>query len=351
MKVSQATRQRTENLRREYKAEYSQYERAVHTLLAFSFAVTWDPSSSRVRGGTAVYQGLKMFDPAGRERTPDLVIRLDKNSGVVAELKKSLPKNKGLWAAIFEQIEGYCRPLSGWDKPAKEKVSHAVAALFPFDFKDDVAEFLEVRKASGKLAIDVTCGAFAFFLEARPKDFWTFELFWTEERTGRFPGSMKRITSVPFARLMLAYGGEVKFIDDKPPLLFLAQVIWDNIFSSIPSEEEYRANRGGVIEFPITPVELTKRLNLIYSFSSILHKYGKDPINPPQPPQAIRKEWVVDVLNFLKKHKLAEETDPGKAYKILFKKLRPNTLDHLITCMASDSVTTSNLQETLPLES
>jgi hypothetical protein len=183
------------------------------------------------------------------------------------------------------------------------------------------------------------------------KEFWLFELFTEAKGPGDFPPQLRRVVAVPMDKLIMEYGGEVKFTDDKPPLLFLAQVIWDCIFSIFPSDSTIREDlkRGGKTEFTASAEELKEKLNQFFSFKSILFKHSVDKQQAPLPPEAIRKDWVVEVLEFLKRHDLVEEVEGKSLYRVKFKKLRPNTLDHLIKCLAEDELTPVNSQECLLL--
>ncbi len=336
-------------LSREINEQYDNYLRTVDSLLAFAYVMTWDESARKFRSGSAVYQGVRLTNPAGKKVQPDLVIMIHKNIEVVAEIKISFAADQTRWKKDVTQVEGYCVPLKGKIGSSVPDRKHHVAFLIPYELKSKIFKYLALRRAEPDFRVGTPYSAVSFVKASKATDFYIFEKFWEADDKARPSLRLDEQATVPFNTIKTEYGPAVRLIDQEPPLLLLVTVIWDYIFSPKPDEERYAKKRGGALEFKITANEIVDELNRLYSFNSILWKYNKDPSREQGIPQPIRKDWVSKVLKFLVHQKLVEEVDSERHYTVFYKKLRPNTKDNFLTRIAKESMVISERQLKLGL--
>ena len=105
------------------------YNQTLEALVGFSHVLRWDDQKEDFKPNSYRFIARRM-DTSEVIRivpkivvTPDLVIQLDENYGIVSEVKKSFPRDKELWIGNFNQIQKYDDDLKGW-KTSTEKIKN-----------------------------------------------------------------------------------------------------------------------------------------------------------------------------------------------------------------------------------
>src|SRR3989338_8785073 len=97
------------------------YDQSVNATLAVLHLYKFDDSLKTIDQSIKSWFGKKM-KPG--DITPDLLIQLNNERGVITELKRSFPKNdkggKDLWEDEFKQIKDYDQDLEGWETKTKK---------------------------------------------------------------------------------------------------------------------------------------------------------------------------------------------------------------------------------------
>ena len=111
------------------KDESDNYEQTVIAIISFAHLMRYDDSKKEFLPDSLFFIGRKM-DTSPKNRinpkknvTPDLILQLNPNYGIVGEVKKSLPQNQEFWKKYFTQLQKYDDDLKGWKTP-NEKIKN-----------------------------------------------------------------------------------------------------------------------------------------------------------------------------------------------------------------------------------
>lgn len=293
--------------------EIDNYEQSVNALLAMLHLYKFDNSTKRIDPTIKGWFGKTMMPG---EITPDLVIQLSNMKGIIAELKKSFPKNdkdgKDLWAEEFEQLKSYDDDLTGWETTTQKIDEQDLVLLTSQKLCVPVCDYIQAN--------NITFNRFS-------KNFsvWQFNQYpgikqaiFLQKRHGSISDN-KDITDnklrqgIALSMEYLTESGlsKVKFMDNKPHVVHLMSILWDFVFSSMPTEEDWRnarESRGGkIVEIPIKVDDIKKILNDNFTLNG-----GENGV--------IRNEWLKEALDNFVTLKLAIKSRGEYDYIIKFRK-------------------------------
>jgi hypothetical protein len=285
------------------------YEQSVNATLATLHIYKYDDTTKKIDASIKSWFGKKM-NPG--EITPDLLIQLDEQRGIITELKRSLPKNEGdkdLWKEEFDQLKKYDSDLKGWETPNKKITEQDLILLTSqkigihvndyideknLSFKDFSKEFavLQFNPASG-----IKQAVFLQKIKGKVTDYKKI----TNDR-------LRTGITVSLEYLLMSGLSKIKFIDVKPNIVYLMSIMWDFVFSSIPTEEDWRTAReskgGKIVEISIDVDDVRTKLNQNFTIN------GDNGV--------VKNEWVKEALENFVKIKLAKRNVTG--YSIKYRK-------------------------------
>ena len=105
-----------------------------------------------------------------------------------------------------------------------------------------------------------------------------------------------------------------KFVDSEPTLVYLLQIIWDNIFT-VYAARERTDNPSGSTTFKVTVDQVAEEIRQNYGF----------PSTGDRSPEIPKKKWVTKALNALVDFGMATRTKQDH-YEVIYKRSNQDTL-------------------------
>ncbi len=245
--------------------------------------------------------------------TPDCVIQDSSTTGIVAETKLSLPKDESQWDSNFIQLEKYDDDLRGWWTSTERIEKHDVIALVPLPRAVAFADLLEEGVAQSTWLFGRNVAVVGFFKQSGVKDFLTLKKERGSLLNQSLDSRLRRSVPIDFAHLLVEYNDR-KFIDSEPPLPYLLQIIWDNLFvqyaaAAPPTSEKH-------IALDVSVETVTTDLQENYGFKS----------SGARSPEIPRQSTIRKALDALVEFRLAEVTSQSN-YRVRYKRGRIDTLE------------------------
>jgi hypothetical protein len=277
------------------------YERTIQTIISFDSAVRWDDNKK-------TYFGHSYFLPCRRLSkslslpndvvTPDIVIQISNNYGIVAEVKITA-SNEQDFTKAHEQIQNYDNDLIGW-KTNNEKIDSHDLSLLVNDFKKNIAHRYFKDKIFKRKFTLVAC---AIIVES--KAFCKIEKYYGVFSDERIESKLSNPVPVSLEPI-IGIISSVKFYDTEPPVEYTMNVLWMNVFNEI--------KQGGGVwgtekMISVDCKEVTRMLQEKYSFKQIDSRQPKIP----------REAWIRDALDEFVAIKYAQkDSDNGEKYYVKY---------------------------------
>ncbi len=189
--------------------------------------------------------------------TPDLTAQLN-DYGIVVEAKKNFSREDDYEDGIT-QAKKYDDKLIGWNTQNNTVANHDIILLTHVLRGVTLEDRLNARINEFDHQRKVVIVEFARNDEVNA----SFVL--RRRGTGFSSSSLDRKFhagfSVRLEHLIPLGFSEIKFYDAEPPMAYLLQIIWDNLLSEMPTEEEYRKAAGKrKIEIEVSVDDLCEKL-------------------------------------------------------------------------------------------
>ena len=288
------------------------YDQSVNATLAVLHLYKFDDSLKLIDQSIKSWFGKKM-KPG--DITPDLLIQLNDKRGVIIELKRSFPKNdkKGndLWQEEFTQIKTYDQNLRGWETPTEKIEEQDLILLTSQKLGINVCDYIDGKQLTFN-DFSKTFSVWQFNPSSGIKQAVFLQKIKGEVTDFKNVTNQRLRAGIPIALEYLLTSGlsKVKFIDYKPNAVYLMSVLWDFVFSSIPSDEDWRNAResksGKLVDIPVKIDELRNILNQNFTLN------GQNGV--------IKNEWIKEAIDNLVKLKLARKGKIDCDYVIKFRK-------------------------------
>lgn len=249
------------------------------------------------------------------EVRPDLVLQYDAKHGILCEIKTSLPFSEGYLLSSLKQVEKYSRDVVGWDTPDRRVNDHDII-LFCHAIDSDrvvgkVQEWLNlsILRVTKKLCI---C---EWSMIASPKT--GKEVILVRQRFGTTGNDelnqMLRNNILIDTETMGIKYEKCKFTRKEPPVEYLMQELWLNVFPEINVKVE---------DFE-TSVDEVLRIAYEYyiPWSNIEGEYSQ-----------IRKRWVKKALDIFSEIGLAQSVSSNSERFKIFrgKQIQRDILEYFI---------------------
>lgn len=295
----------------EYVREQSDsYERTIGTIIAFDFAVRYDNKGCCL-ANSHFFPGRRLLTETtspSKEITPDAVLQLTNNYGIVAEAKITA-SNEQDFEKAYEQIKKYDNELTGWKTPNGKIKLHDISLLVS-DIKRNIARDYFLNKKFGK---NFTLIASAIIKE--DSDFLKIEKYEGLFSNRKIENKLKNPVAIPLEQKdIIKRISNTKFYDAEPPSVeYTMQVLWMNVFNEIKENEENRLNKTMLVSCK----ELTKMLEERYSFKQ------EDDHQPKIP----REHWIKRALDAFVEMKYAiKDPQDGDKYHVKYSYARKGSM-------------------------
>lgn len=296
------------------------YNLTIHVICAFAHLFRWDRELNNFKPNSFYFIGRKM-DTTNNNRispnnivTPDLIIQLSSDYGIVGEEKISFSRDRSYWNEDFLQIQKYDDDLIGW-KTNNEQIDNIdVVLLIEYHRKIDVIEYLEEQIRQEKFSANKNFAVIVFSKTTQNHERITFEKAYGNISDSEMNNALHRVVSVRMEFLLMHYGG-IKFVDVQPPLPLIMNILWHNVFSEKINIETLMEEKGKKqITLNVDLNELTSTLR--EQFTQYDNQDGRQPDIP-------KKSWVKEALDKFVELNYAEKVEGSPdEYIIKYKNIK-----------------------------
>lgn len=248
------------------------------------------------------------------EVTPDCVIQIDDKSGLIAEAKLSLPKDETLWHPAFDQLAKYDDDLTGWWTSDELIKTHDIVALVPLSRAVRFGDCFEEACRAKTLEFGRKVAVVGFFKQSGVKNFLTLKKERGLISNRILDQRLRESLAIDFSLLIREYGDR-KFVEHMPPLPYVLQILWDNLFLKYAAEVPKDESKGWHL-IKVSVNKITSDLQENYGFKSLGARSSEIP----------RPSFVQKALDALVDFNIAERSDDGE-YLIKYKRSRKDTLE------------------------
>jgi len=294
---------------------------AVFAILGLAHEARWNPDARMLQPQVRYELGRRMTtSPANtvtpsEDVTPDAVVQPTEQRGLVAEAKLGLPKDVTTWDRDIIQIQKYDDDLAGWWTASEHIPTHDIVVLVPITravkFVDRLTEGLLAGRWEFRRHVSVT----GFFKQSGVKEFVTLKQEWGALSDENLSERLRQSKSIDIERLFTTY--KATFVDSPPPLPYLLQIIWDNLFTSYAAQFSKEEGEEGkdYVALSLTLAKVAEDLQEYFGAKS----------TGPRSPEIPKPSWVRKAFDALVEFKLAERQDDQR-YVIRYKRTRSDTL-------------------------
>lgn len=295
----------------EIREDIDNYELGLHVTLCFIHLYIWDDTINGLDNDIKFYIGYKFKKNDNTEVTPDIGIDLNNDSSIIGELKRSFPKNMDYCINELKKIMKYDDELFGWDDDYQKSIKEQNFILIT-----NQKHSRRIRNAINENGIVYTNFSKRFCLIEYGKATGQKEAIFFRLESGNAP-SFKEITnerlnegiSINLSYLIESQLTNIKFLDEKPPFVYLMGILWDHIFPSLISDEKWQESKNYTIQRHLiidTSIEQIQEL--------LIENYCHETCH-----NLVKKDWVREAIEKFVILDLAEDLGTEK-YRIKYRK-------------------------------
>lgn len=279
--------------------EVVDYEQTVSALLAFAALVAHDGKSRRQHAEFGFGRRMTKVQQNGptTEVTPDLVAQKSLSYGVVAEAKKSLPRDTTQWLERVRQLRSYDHEFLGWWTESETIANSDTVMLIHQSRSREFASLLEAQQRENPDSVGPRTSVVEFNESTETVIYYFFRReFGTISDVG-LAGLLENGKQVPLDDVVQSFSN-IRYYDAKPPLVHLLNQLWTDYFPSLLTGSQYderiKANR---IEVSVS--ETAQELQAAYgSGAGALRRDQRSALFP-------KPSWVAEAFDWLVSHRLA----------------------------------------------
>jgi len=308
----------TNNKVRKILEKINNYQQTINAILSLSHVLRWDNNNKNYYEDSFKFIARKM-DTSNHNRisanntiTPDLIVQVNNNYGIVCEAKKSFPKNKDYWLKNFIQLEKYDDDLIGWETEDERIETSDIILLTHLKLSVPVRDYIEEKISRDELKFNNNFSLIGFtrsdeldtimMLEKRYGKLFNLEL---DER-------LRQIERVPLKKIIPL--NPIKFYDDKPELPYLMNILWTEIFNQYPEKEDFWTSGGiKIITIIVNLKDITDKLRV--QFSDYSEHDKRQQVVP-------KTKWVKEAMEEFVKLGYAKKENEKNNYKIKYKSIK-----------------------------
>jgi hypothetical protein len=312
--------------------EIDNYSDSIFAIVGFMNFYRYNDDSREIRDDVLVFQG-RHFTPSKPTKgngediayvTPDLGVLLPTNHGVLAEVKRSFPKDQNFWMGDFEQLMAYDDDLTGWPNKTQKVRSHDIVLLLHQSRAIAVKDYHEQNKAKIKFS-----RPFCIVEFNRDSEGQEFFFFRTVAGVVSQKGLAERLRlgiPVPMSIYLIQYS-TIKLYDAAPPLPYLLELIWTHIVAfKVSNASDYKMPaKNQKVKVEVTTNEICERLETNFSFHGLQQNHADG-----RQPKVVEKTWVREACAALVKFGDANWSDNSMTALIVNFVKRENVLDYFV---------------------
>lgn len=249
--------------------EADNYDQTVLSLISFAHLLRYDNSNGKLKNDSFFFMGRKMTT-SNKNRitknsvvTPDIVLQYNGQYGIIGEVKKTLPLDKGHWKKMLKQLQKYDDDLIGWKTPDEKIQKNDLICLIYYLLKSPVAEYLAEKKRTGEFTTTNNFSLISFAKLSESEEKFSFERVCGQFSDDRLNNLLKTgdPKSLPLEKvLQYNTNGAIKLYDSKPPIPYLMSILWQHVFPSIRTINQY-VDENGKKQFETNITYLTQELH------------------------------------------------------------------------------------------
>lgn len=307
------------------------YMDTVSALICLGHVMTWDDKASAYKKGTSFMLGRRLdTSPANRRLksqkiTPDLVVFVDAQFGLMAEAKASFSGTLEERSSDLAQLTAYDDDHVGWPCAGEKIGAHDVVLLVHYTRKGDAKDILDEAAKKNLLPVAKKFAGLCFARIQQSQTFMNLEHFWGDLSDAKF---QKRLRPLPVPTEKVLPLHPVYLYDAEPPMPYLLDLAWSRVFSLMPSEEDYQKSVSREVRIDCTVDDIRNRMA-----ETCGHRKAMGSDRQPEIPQ---RDWIKRMFQVLVYMKLAVSVDKAQGkFAVSYKK---RELDDFIRgCMRFDS--------------
>jgi len=310
--------------------EIQNYEETVQVTFAFGHEARWDPGREALRPGAIFLQGQRLVtsaaNPVAPETpvTPDVLVCLSPEYGILGETKKSFPDNQALWDSDFQELQRYDDELHGWPTDTRCIGKHDLALLVHNSRKVAVSDGLAAKIAAGEVAYRRALAVVAFHRVSEVHEHISLERHWGAFSDKALDERLRLVRQIAMRHLIRAY--YMRFSDADPPVPYTTAVIWTDVLPGLPSVDEYVEDRARRRRMPIVTVTVRQATEVLQQ----RHAANNPDLAGVDARTVPRSRWVRRGLDALVDYGYAKRAAQRDTYVVRLQRLRADPIVRFI---------------------
>jgi hypothetical protein len=311
--------ERDDRIKRD-RDEAEDYLATVHTGVAFAAFVVHDGSNARPDSHFGFGRRFETSgdNPISRNTsvTPDVAAQMSSQYGIVAEIKKSLDRGQSNWLDHVRQMRKYDDKLTGWwtDNETIENsdsviLIHQSRSRAFVRLLSDAIEREEVLDGGHSSVVE-------FNRSNESQAYVFFRREWGQISEPNLAGRLGDGVQVPLTRVLESFSS-LQFCDAEPPLVYILQVLWNDVFPAILETAE--SDDEGRKILPVDIREVTNELQRAYGSRAVEH----DSRSAEFPKVA----WIRKGLEALVACRMALPAGVPDVYKVIYHGIRGDIIE------------------------
>lgn len=307
------------------------YEETISAIISFCHFVRWDENKQDFKKGSYFFIGRKMDEPSKNQITPDFVVQLNDNYGIVGEAKKSFTRDDKFWIKNFEQLQKYDHDLKGWKTHDEHIRTSDVVLLTHYSRKVDVTDYIQEKISEGVISFNNNFVVIAFSRIDQSKTFIYLEKAFGNLSDQTLDEKIRKIVHIPLDKILPIHN--IRFYDAKPPLPLTMSILWNNMFNQIPPVEIFMDSKGRQIKIEVNVDDLTYKVR---------QQFALPQNNDHRLPEIPKTSWIREAMEmFLKLKYATKKIGSNDDYIIKYKSMK-EPLETFASKIAEDQQKTLN---------
>ena len=320
--MAQPVDERIGQLVEEIRIANDDYEDTIHAIIGFVNLYLLDDKTFQPRPQVKGFQGRHLSPLPTEEQTrgtgvekyvsPDLGIVIEDSRGILGEVKKNFPKEMERAQKEFVQLKGYDQNLTGWPTVSERVESHEVVLLVHQMTSAYAKEFYEEYLPQTGIVFERPFSIVEFGRQEQVQHYFFLKTVLGQPTEIGGEKKLKYGVPVPMRVLLHEYAKTLLY-DARPPLPYLAELIWRHVCTPIASENPKfeHLHKNQKIEVALAIEDIVESLNEGFSFR-FWHSQ-----HPDRQPRIPRKEWVKQACQFLVESGEAEWVEGSEETQII----------------------------------
>lgn len=315
------------------REEIDNYEQTVYAILGFMNLYRYDDTTKAFKESIKLFQGRKLkIEGTEQDITPDLGILDETNTGVIGEVKKTLPKDQDLWVKSFEQLKKYDNELIGWDTDDKKVKNHDIVLLTHNRLSRIVKDYYINNVINSENKINKLFSIVEFYRTEEAKSYFSFRKEYGDLSNSKINSELYSGLSIPMSVYLSNYSSN-KLYDDCPPLPYLITLIWENVIQIKASDSEKypRLRKKQKLNIEVSIEEIIDIIHKGFSFYNLQN----NDVNQPRIP---KRDWVLKACDKFVRINEAEWKNSERKELIFKYQKYDDIMEHFIELCLDEAV-------------